>query len=208
MFRRSGLLLALITAAGVLAFGVATASAGRFNISNQGIRATWAAFRFNEGLATCPVTLEGTLHSRTIAKIARTLVGFITRAKIQTCSVGAARWLEELQGANNRLPWHIQYASFTGTLPTIETVRFQVIDLSFLVTKMLESCLYRSTAAAPALLDFFREAGGALTIARFSNTEVIPRVAGGLMCENTAKLTGSGAPTVLGSATKITLSLI
>jgi hypothetical protein len=71
-----------LAAAFVLAAFVATASAQRFETSNQGIRATFAELRFGtieEIEGRCPVTVEGTFHSRTIAKNGESLVGYITR---------------------------------------------------------------------------------------------------------------------------------
>lgn len=127
------LTLVALAASFALAAAVGAASAGRLSTSNQFIRATWRSLEFVTGFGTirCPVTLEGSLHSRTIAKVARALIGAITEASVNqaSCSGAAANsrvithnGVEDLLGvaAPQTLPWHLTYESFAGTLPRIE----------------------------------------------------------------------------------------
>lgn len=211
MGRPGGLLLTCLATACVLALGVATASAVRLSVTNQSISISWSGLRFNEGRAQCPVTLEGSLHARTMVKSPGTLVGFILRARTSACSVGTAVLLSVEDGQTSTLPWHIRYDRFTGTLPAITSIRWHIVGFSYRVVEEFETCLYASTAARPALLDLSREEGGsgALTTGRFFGTEAIPLAAGNVaLCEQSGLLGGSGSVTLPGSSTRVTLTLI
>ena len=120
--------LTALMAALLLASAISTASASRLSVSNQNIRVTWSSLEF-QGLVTvrCRVTLEGSFHSRTIVKVARTLIGAITRADVDeaNCTNGIGR------PRNETLPWHITYEGFTGTLPNIATVLVLLSRLRF-----------------------------------------------------------------------------
>jgi hypothetical protein len=156
------------------------------------------------------VTLEGSLHGRTLAKSAGTLIGYIMRARTSRCSVGTAVLLSPEDGQATTLPWHIRYDSFSGTLPNITRVRWHIVGLSYRVVDELEFCLYTSTTTRPALLDLTREGvSGALTTASWFGTEAIPLVTGNtVICDQSGLLGGSGSLTLQGSATRVTLSLI
>jgi hypothetical protein len=210
MRRQGGLVLACVATAWTLALSVATASAARLSVTNQSISISWSALRFNEGRAVCPVTLEGSLHARTVAKSSGVLVGYIQRARTSRCSVGSAVFLSPEDGQTTSLPWHIRYDSFSGTLPAITRVRWHIFGLSYRILKELELCLYASDATHPALLDLTREGRtGAITTATFFGTEAIPLVSGGIgVCEQSGLLGGSGTVTLPGSSTQITLTLI
>ena len=130
----------LSTAVAVTLFAAltASASANRLSISNQNIRAVWTPIfiRVSEALEfTCVLTLEGSFHSRTFAKSIGTLIGHITRARVEhPCTTGMERlgewWVHNgteapLGGAApaTSLPWHMTYRAFSGTLPRISEVR-------------------------------------------------------------------------------------
>jgi hypothetical protein len=105
-----------LMAALLLASAVGAASAGRLSTNEQFIRTTWRSLGFESPLFTvrCPLTLEGSFHSRTIPKIIRTLlIGAITSVRIfnERCTNG--------RFVASRLPWHITYEGFGGTLPNI-----------------------------------------------------------------------------------------
>jgi hypothetical protein len=166
MHKRSQLLLVVLGAAAVMAAAVSTASATRLASNSNTIRSTWAAMEFiAEGVTTvrCPVTLEGTLHSRTISKVAGQLIGFIKVATVAeaSCQNGKARVLSE------KLPWHVRYESFGGTLPNISSINTQVIGAAFLVQTRVfgveVSCLYTTSTTEPNIGKFNREAGGVVT---------------------------------------------
>jgi hypothetical protein len=111
--------LTALIAALLLASAVGTASAGRLSTNEQFIRTTWSSLEFESPIVRvrCPVTLEGSFHSRTIPKIIRTLlIGAITSVRIfnERCTNGRA-------GVRG-LPWHVTYEGFTGTLPNISAI--------------------------------------------------------------------------------------
>jgi hypothetical protein len=108
-----------LVAALLLASAIGTASAGRLSINEQFIRTTWSNFEFANSLVTvrCPITLEGSFHSRTIPKsVALLLIGAVTKIQIKNESCTNA------QVGASMLPWHITYEGFTGTLPSITAI--------------------------------------------------------------------------------------
>ena len=128
MHTRSKLLLAALTSALLLAALVGSASANRLAQNEANFRVTYSPLSFIPSFGStvrCPVTLEGSFHSRTITKTAGSLVGYVNRAIVGTCEAGRARVNSET------LPWHIQYASFTGTLPNITAINQNLIRPSF-----------------------------------------------------------------------------
>jgi hypothetical protein len=84
----SRLLLALTAAATFMAAIGTTASARNISISEQRLRANFREliFRSSSGVAlTCSLTLESSFHSRTIAKVVESLVGYITGGAFGGC---------------------------------------------------------------------------------------------------------------------------
>jgi len=191
-------LFAVIAATALLATLVATASATRLSSSSSTIRATFARVDFSGGFGTteCALTIEGSFHSRTIAKVAGALTGLITRATLGTpCIRGSATILTA------SLPWHTRYASFTGTLPNITRInatatgtQWSIREPAFGVT-----CLASGSTLQGA---FNREASGAIT-----GTEVIGNSE--TSCGIAGNVAGrASTTTVLGAATRITVTLI
>jgi hypothetical protein len=157
---------AAVAAVTVLAVGVGSASATRFASNSQTNRGVWTGLEFiAEGITTvrCPVTFEGSLHSRTISKVAGSLVGFVLRAIVgeASCQNGKARVLAE------KLPWHVRYESFGGTLPNIVNINKQIIGAAWSVTTRVFGtelmCLYTTTATEPVTGRLAREVGGVVT---------------------------------------------
>jgi hypothetical protein len=212
MHHRSRLLLALVAAAGTLALAVATASAGRIAFSNNHIRITWGALRFDENWARCRVTLEGSFHSMTLRKVARALIGYITRAFIKPCEVGSAWFLTGAEGQAETLPWHMRYDSFTGTLPRIERLRLQIVGFSYKYTHLMagEYCLFRSTEAAPAVVDIMLIGNptGLVKIAEERPIPLVPEASEAFCLEETGIANGSGQFFLLGTTTFISVTLI
>ena len=128
MHTRSKLLLAALSSALVLAALVSSASATRLAQNETGVRITYSPLSFVPSFGStvrCPVTLEGSFHSRTITKTIGSLIGYINRVTVGTCEAGTAR-------ANTAtLPWHIQYGGFAGSLPGIESIETDLIRPSF-----------------------------------------------------------------------------
>jgi hypothetical protein len=150
MRTRSKLLLAALTATAFMSLLVGTASARRFQLSNQRWQAIWPLLSFETGAATvsCPVTLEGSFPSAILSKVSGQLIGYVTSAKVNgvrsACNeTGSATVL------NATLPWHIRYDRFIGALPSITEIRIQLIGARFQVNAGGVVCLAGTTAAAP-----------------------------------------------------------
>lgn len=128
---------------------VSSASGRGFAVDNQSIRAAFSEVIFREpgGASTnCHVTLEGSLHSSTIAKVLGTLIGSVTRATLGRCEVGTATILTEA------LPWNIRYSGFQGRLPEITSLIVHVPG--FAVRSRLSNgitCLSTSEANEPVI---------------------------------------------------------
>jgi hypothetical protein len=204
MKNRSKLLLALLGAAIVLAAAVGTASATRLASSGLSQRAVWRSSNFT---SSCPVTLEGTLHSRTMTKISGLLVGYITRAIVgeANCTGGSARALTET------LPWHDQYVSFAGTLPNITSFATNIVRASFQVAASVlgstVTCLYVTSQAEPAIGTYSRNTTtGALSSVSVSGR--IRRNSGSALCENGVLSGTSTSLTELSNTTAITVTLV
>jgi hypothetical protein len=207
---RGAFVAAGLLAGMLMALAVSSASARRFEISNQAFRAVWSAMVFSnpEGSVrvVCPATMEGSFHSRTISKVHESLVGYVTRAVIAEaqCQGGRARALPET------LPWHVRYASFSGTLPAIRGVLFGVVGMSGLVEPVAGiSCLYRSTELQQALVTAEIEAEGRVGPLTWAIEARIGLSSGGLLCPREGSFSGTSAPiTLLGTTTRITARLV
>jgi hypothetical protein len=212
MHTRSKLVLAGLAATMLMAFAVGSASAGRLSISNQNLRITWNALEFFgeggiEATVRCHVTLEGSFHSRTIAKSIGSLLGYVTRATVsprEQCTGGAATILAAT------LPWHVTYEGFEGTLPNITGIRLGLKRTAFLVEVGLgTSCLFAeggvgSTARGTAV----REAGGRITNLLPDETIRLARVSGTFGCPTSGGFRGNSTVAGLGTTTPVTVTLI
>jgi hypothetical protein len=212
MQHRARSVRAVLLAAGILAVAVSAASATRIAVSNPGIRIVWSVVNFNNGEARCAVTMEGTLHSRTITKTGGLLIGYITRGRItRPCEAGTAWFLtpEEIAGTPQSLPWHLRYDSFVGTLPDITSTRWQIIGMKWKIRNAFGGeCLYESTATNPVFIRLNRSTmTGAITGVEFDATRTIPRKEGA-GCQDPGSLSGSGTMTLLETTTAITLTLV
>lgn len=187
----------------LMAFAVTAASAGRLSSSNQLIRSTYRRLTFAvSGLPsdTCQVTLEGSLHTRTITKSAGTLLGLITRVTTAACS---------LPTTILNLPWHVRYNSFSGTLPNITLLTVTVSRASFGAGIFTIGCLGEPEIEG----NFVRNtATGAITAVRVVTRAGFPvRSYPSNNCPEEARGTFSGEEgtlEVLGSTTRITITLI
>lgn len=164
MARRTRALVAgVVLAAALWSFaGIAGANRLEFrnSLATREWRSAWSAeFTGGFGTVRCPLTLEGSLHSSTITKTARSLVGVVTGARAGECGIVTLRTLT----AN--LPWHVRYQIFTGTLPNIGSVGFEIIGFEF---QMIESgfgvtCLFRSEERQPLFMTWSRINTGSVT---------------------------------------------
>jgi hypothetical protein len=136
MHNRTRTLLAALTAALALAGAVNSASANRLSISSGDFRIIWSPLTFGSSSGgggtqvVCNITLEGSFHYRTIVKVLRSLIGYVTKARFaHPCSGSGEFWTRNGVEANalgtfsNTLPWHLTYEGFQGRLPEISAVR-------------------------------------------------------------------------------------
>jgi len=205
--------LAVSAATLLLALAVTNASANRLSVSGKNLRIVYRSLEFTEeeaalGTVRCPVTLEGSFHSGTIAKVRGALIGHLSRASIgaaSSCTGGDATVLSET------LPWHIAYQSFSGTLPRISSVRLSLIGVAALIhiRQVFEFfCRVRTTVTNPANAEALVEAGGTATNLRPDEVTGIPLFECPSSTGHLAAPAGDGAITVLGSTTKIAITLI
>src|ERR1044072_1283544 len=145
-----------LAAALLMTLIVGTASASRISISNKNLwRSAFAQFRFGAfGITAfdCELTLDGSFHSSTIAKIHRALIGHLTLASLGRCVTGSATILRAT------LPWHIAYSGHMGPLPPPRP-SLRLVNVSIAAGV---GCLLRTTEEAPArvILEPTYEGGG------------------------------------------------
>lgn len=202
-----GMLVGAIAAL-MLAASVDAASARRLSFSNGSFRSVWPSAEFEIGLGNvirCRLTLEGSLHSRTLSKVSGALVGYITSASMGSpCTNGELHLLQET------LPWHVRYDSFTGTLPRISTIRLQIVGFSLWLTWFSLRCLYTTTAARPIYATRFSESTGPLgefVPSRLDLEGTLTEVTG-LECPRPITVQGAGDFNVQGTTTAITVQLV
>lgn len=117
----------------ILSIAIERAPANRLELNSQTFRATWTSLRLanniNANTMACPVTLEGSLHSATIAKTVGALIGYLTKASLSNsgCTGGSATIAQE------SLPWHIRYRGFAGTLPDITSITLGLVGARFII---------------------------------------------------------------------------
>ena len=152
-----------------LATGVANASRGFSTERAENVRATATNLRFitEVGEVICNVTMNLSLH-RTIAKVERTLAGYVREVNIAGCTEGSAEILDErgVQTRSGRVRWHISYESFSGTLPSITSIRLLIRNVQFLITRLVR-CLYEGNALGSTV-------GNPVTQVRADETWQIP----------------------------------
>lgn len=215
--RKTRHLAAALISAFVLAGATGSAAARNFTISNQSFRVTWASLEFEaSSTIRCAVTFEGSFHSRTIAKVERSLIGSISRAVIQEerCTNGgvvAFNGVERYNGATppNTLPWHLTYESFTGTLPAISGIRFLFSRFRF--GAIMIGCTGQyGTETDNMTFTAARENSGGITTLTPSvlSAMTLFRRDGGVLCNATAGLRGAGSMTQLNSTSRINVNLI
>ncbi len=212
MRTHSKVLLSTLAAAIVLAALVGTADARRIELNNQFIRTTWNPLVFSgSGIRiSCPVTIEGSFHSKTLSKVCGQLVGYITRAELTkaACQGGQALILNGIENAPGAttLPWHVRYNSFEGTLPAITGITLQLIEASFIITGL--ECLFKSNTAKPAFGIARVNPEGKITELNADPTRRIPKFAGGILCPGEGEFAGNGTVTLLGATTSIFVKLV
>jgi hypothetical protein len=221
-------LAASITAVMMLALAVGTTSARELAVSEQSIRVSWASLEFGSSLATirCRLTLEGSFHSRTIAKVERRLIGAITAGIIaHPCTNGEAwvdngRETEPLGTAPQKLPFHLTYENFTGTLPNISSIGLLLSRISFVLQAtsfgISARCRYgriEDNISATASRTVGGATNGAITsispVAGRNTARLVEGLLNGGLCPATGSFTGTTGPvTGLSNPATISITLI
>lgn len=219
------LLLSCALATAALAASVHGASARNLSISNQSIRAVWApvtviipesALEF-----TCLMTLEGSFHSSTIAKVNDALIGYITRAIVgHPCAGAGEMWVHngtEAPLGNVRatsLPWHMTYRGFTGTLPTITEVRVLLRGIrttAYWRVGEITLCLANFGNAEESIVSEWKiGAGGRVIAVQFLAQPLVRRETFNMLsCQPNIRWNSSATQvTLLNAATPISITLI
>jgi hypothetical protein len=134
----------------LLALGAGSAAASNgVNLEGRltGVSARSTALTFTDEESTfrivCEVTLTMDLQ-REIRKEVGALVGNVTNVTVANCRGGTVRVLAPEAGR----PWRATYVSFTGTLPSITSVRLELRGTGFLVEAFFGAaqCLYGGNA--------------------------------------------------------------
>ncbi len=220
MWTRKLLLAAAAALLVVLALAVGTAAANRFRVSSTNFSMKWREFNVPTGqteespegrLRHCPLTMSGSFHSTTIPKVVTTLVGYVNTAQMGTCT-GEGGTVTLLRTG---LPWHLQYESFTGTLPAILSFRLGLIGfrMSIEVPPLFGTvCLIQTTTAEPLNINFTRERGGAITSVGGTESLIDARDTTGILCDGSnpplAWRMGGEGTLDNGSGARVTVTLI
>lgn len=203
--KASKLMIAALAAAITLGVVVNGASANRMAGSENHFRVVWGLLTLEAGIGffnvKCPVTVEGSFHSKTISKVAESLMGYVTRVSVNNagCTSGHATVLTAT------LPWHLRYTSFSGTLPTITTISGKGFLGSGLIEAAGFNCLYEGTGAG--IIN--RESGGVVRTVTPSGSVPLKTQLSGFSCPSAVEFKGDGEVFVQGSSTtRITVTLV
>jgi hypothetical protein len=210
------MLLGALTAAIVLASAIGTASANRISLTDNTFRQIWRPLTFTGGGLTiaCDVTLEGSFHYNTFVKVARSLVGYVTRAAAaHPCAGNGEAWADNgveeagLGPIANSLPWHVTYEGFEGRLPLIEGIRL-LLRPRFTLNASGVLCKFEGNAQGVVKLTRTQVLQGIVPDERVA----VPRISGSIfLCPGSGSFVAplaSSTLTALGSATLITIRLI
>jgi hypothetical protein len=200
----------------MLAVAVGAASANKLSLSNTRFRITWTSLTGAGGgfEVECVVTVEGSFHSATIAKVSQALIGQITRANVGQCGgdgrIYALNGSEVLLGrtVTNTLPWHVKYETFVGTLPRFEKIIVNIVGASFLAEIFGFNCLYRSTAARAWSGAFLVNPESRVIGFIIRELEPLPLNEGEIFCPTSISPSGLGGVQLLGQVTSIFVRLI
>jgi hypothetical protein len=185
----------------------AGASARRIALTEQNFLASWTptspiAFNAAGHAIRCPVTIDGSFHSRTVSKVCGQLVGYVNRAIVanSVCTNG------HFTAQTETLPWHIRYLRFSGTLPIISLLYIVLVGGRFTFeTAEGILCEMGTTAEHPAVGNIEIRREGETGFLKAERLIALPEftipLGGGFICrlggevsfEGTANLTGTTA---------------
>ena len=144
------LVLTALAATALLAAIATTSAAREFETSETRIRTVFRPLilRSSSGdSVTCTVTLEGSFHYRTIRKVEGSLIGYITRAIVETptCRSSPTAGIT-IAALTETLPWHITYLDFSGTLPNVTLrIRINRFSFNFINVPIIGRCRYTAS---------------------------------------------------------------
>ena len=189
--------LSTVIATVTLALIVSTANARIVDYSSSTYRITFSELEFVAGSVTntCAITLEGSLHARTMTKVLNSLMGYITRAEANNCRVVTTLLTETL-------PWHVRYRGFSGNLPNITLLLIRA-RANFQVATCLASAEFDARLTRTP-------STGALTGLSVPTNANLPLT--GILCPaprlGSLRSNRNGTITQLNSSTLITVTLI
>ncbi|MBS1869465.1 MAG: hypothetical protein JSS99_07350 [Actinobacteria bacterium] len=213
MHTHKHLITAALAATALLVALATTASARQFETSETRIRVVFRPliFQSTEGSdrISCTVTLEGTFHYRTIAKVERSLIGYITRAAIDTANCASSPAGIQLRVLTETLPWHVQYVDFSGTLPEVRP-RIRVINLGFdeIRVPILGTCKYSGSPNYIAVGPAGNGINEGTRAARLISENGIAIRSSTAFCPEIRWTSGAEPITILGGTTAVTVRLI
>jgi len=144
------LMLTALAATALLAAIATTSAAREFETTNQNIRVVFRPLRLiasTGDTVSCTVTLEGSFHYRTIRKVEGSLIGYITRAIVDTpnCRSGPQAGISGA-ALTETLPWHITYVNFEGALPNVTfRIRLNRAAFKLIGVPIIGTCRYTSS---------------------------------------------------------------
>lgn len=199
--------------------GFTTAASGnKLTISNQRIRAVWTTMTFASKTGgfpiACAVTMEGSFHSRTIAKVRRALIGYISRAALTRPCAGGEVWIHNGTEAPlgvatpTSLPWHVRYTGFTGTLPALTGVFVDITGMTATVSVSLCLAVYGGPTEIERTWFFTLNGAGTVTSFEPEPEHLIRPVGSPLACPNPGRISGGSTVTLLGNTSTIFIRLI
>lgn len=203
---------ATMLAALTLALAIGTTNARNLSVSNQNIRAVWASLEFGNtvlsGVIRCPLTLEGSFSSATIAKVRETLIGRISRASV----AGANCTNATMTIHQESLPWHIRYRMFFGTLPRITGVALLLVGVFFEISTEGNTCSGRSEEGEPLnyIANINENTGDVTGLTAEEEAKIsLTNGRGGILCSFArGYFKGTGTLTQLGTTAAISIRLI
>jgi len=192
---------ALAWLAAVVLIGVAAqVGSAALSFSETSFRVVWGRLEYAFGpeqAMSCPITLEGSFHSMTMAQTRGLELGYVTRGSSGTCTGGRLTILGET------LPWRIEYLSQLASPFRFFT---NFANLSWRVELGGRTCLARATAEEPARFLWTTDETGAATV---SSAQEINLPVTGFGCEGLRlSYEGPGTAFKAGTTTRLTIRQI
>jgi hypothetical protein len=216
MRSRTKLMIGGLTVALALAAAVNTATARRFEVSEQHVFGDSPEVTFEAGgtQIVCAVSVEGSFHSKTISKVSGQLVGYVTEVIVQHPCRSGELWIlngiEVIQGVRspNTLPWHVLYLAFRGGLPRITEIEGALIGSKFKIEAVGVLCLYATTTTKWGEAQIKVEEGGKVTRIVANGEKRAPLFEGGVFCPSEYSQRGEGIVATQGTHREIFVRLV